>query len=91
MSKSTKQNDGKPKPHDATIDAGERDFRLTREEAKGGSPADASVGGEEDAGVGLEFLVRKDEVGDLAKHLQRDEDKVRDKKAKAQQHEPPKE
>lgn len=37
----------------------DRDYVLTREEARGGSPSDISVGGEEDAGVGLEFLVRK--------------------------------
>lgn len=37
----------------------QRDYVLTRDEARGGSPADISVGGEEDAGVGLEFLVRK--------------------------------
>lgn len=36
----------------------DRDLLLTMEEARGGSPADVSVGGEEDAGVGLEFLVR---------------------------------
>lgn len=39
----------------------DRDFELSREDAKGGSPSDTSVGGEEDAGVGLEFVVRKNE------------------------------
>jgi hypothetical protein len=39
----------------------DRDIALSRKDARGGSPADASVGGEEDAGVGLEFVVRKDE------------------------------
>ena len=37
----------------------ERDLKLSRKDAMGGSPADASVAGEEDAGVGLEFLVNK--------------------------------
>lgn len=37
-----------------------RDLLLTRSDAAAGSPADASVAGEEDPGVGLEFLVRSD-------------------------------
>jgi hypothetical protein len=37
----------------------ERDLKLSRKDAMGGCPADVSVAGEEDAGVGLEFLVNK--------------------------------
>ncbi len=39
----------------------ERDLKLSRKDAMGGSPSDVSVGGEEDAGVGLEFLVNRDD------------------------------
>lgn len=37
----------------------ERDFQLSESDAAAGAPADASVCGEEDPGVGLEFLVKE--------------------------------
>lgn len=38
----------------------ERDITLSRKDAAAGAPADYSVAGEEDPGVGLEFMVRGD-------------------------------
>jgi hypothetical protein len=38
-----------------------RDMLLSPKDARGGSPADVSVGGEEDVGGGLEFLVNRND------------------------------
>lgn len=38
----------------------ERDYFVSKEHVEAGSPADHSVCGEEDPGVGLEFVVRKE-------------------------------
>ncbi len=43
------------------LETPERDLTLTRKDAKAGAPADESVGGEEDPGAGLEFLVKRDD------------------------------
>lgn len=51
----TRKTREKKKPH-----KNKRDITLSPEDAKGGSPANVSVGGEEDAGAGLESVVRKD-------------------------------
>ncbi len=42
----------------------ERDLTLTRKDAKAAAPASESVGGEEDPGAGLEFLVKRDDFHD---------------------------
>lgn len=42
-----------------TANEDQRDLTLTEEEAKAGAPSDESVTGEEDPGVGLEFLVKR--------------------------------
>ncbi len=47
--------------HEKKTHEDKRDMMLSRKDARGGSPSDVSVGGEEDAGVGLEFLVNKKE------------------------------
>lgn len=39
----------------------ERDYLVSKEHVEAGSPADHSICGEEDPGVGLEFVVRKEE------------------------------
>lgn len=49
----------KPNKHAATED--QRDLTLTEREAEAGAPPDESITGEEDPGVGLEFLVKRRE------------------------------
>lgn len=45
-------------------DTPSRDITLSDEDAAAGAPADSSVAGEEDPGVGLEFLVKRERKKD---------------------------
>lgn len=52
------------------VEEDNRDSSLSHEDAVAGCPSDAAVAGEEDAGIGVEFLVRESE--DKAKARKRD-------------------
>lgn len=66
----------------------DRDLLLSRKDARSGSPSDASVGGEEDAGGGLEFLVsestspKHQSFSSKKEQAQKKSEKERDRKEK---------
>lgn len=64
MSTDNKKNRSTTHHRGDEADKPSRDFILSDEDAEAGAPADSSVAGEEDPGVGLEFLVKRERKKD---------------------------